>query len=910
MNRLLLGLDGDTTGIHVHKFFAPTVSANSVLRTALLDQVFHDDAAPVVFLQGPAGHGKSTVLQQIKSRCDAEGIFTGWLTFDDADNDTRRFSNHLQALVASLNSRNEIPRIEDGESKDVARFFHCVDGFIDSLLSIDHPVALFFDEFQALTDTSILSFWRDVLARTPHNARIFIGCRSLPEVGLARLVVENRAQVLRADELRFSSSEVHQFFELFRVLEVSNSEIEAIYNRTEGWPAAVQLFRLSLMSPSIRRSLGNVATYRPRELAEYLIESVLSLQTSTMRDFLLRTSILSRLTAPLCDLVTGRTDSRDVLIGLERSGLFLRSLDSDLRWFKYHGLFASCLTDQLRSIDRQVVVDVHRTAANWYKANGLYEETIHHAIECEDFSLAADTLDDYSSALIPSAHVITVDRWASRLPIGEILKRPPLAIKVAWARAFMRGPRKLEKVLELLSNQYGENQKNSPGAEIIVSIAAMCADDIPRAFAGICAVEVGQTAAEGFSAFELAAAANMHAYRALTIGELELSHHYLNIAKAYNQSSGASFSGGYTACFEGVTLLLQGHLQRALICLQRGLEEQSALFDKSFVTAALVACYIWARYEANDLDVAELVFNEYREMLIECAVPDFLSVGHLSAARICLARGRRDAAMEILAEAERIAIGNNWIRMANTVRWERARQGFFLESRQQEHLFDVRSNSVDEERLPDVWIPFSEMQEGEALGTIRKALTRRNFDTCATLIERELARCGERLYLQARLHVLDALLQDARGNRTSARRSLRKALQIAMPDRYVRLFLDEGEAAITLVREEFKSYKTGGENPHSSNTSSDFLEAILQNQRDLEKTTSSQTDEGIYALTDREREILCFLSEGVSNREMAAKMFLSENTIKYHLKNIFQKLSVSSRIQAIALAQQAGLLVR
>lgn len=366
--------------IFTHKFFAPPSYPGAVARQELLDRMFREPGYGVVVVQAPAGHGKSTLLQQAKTASAQRGATTGWLSFDEADNDLRRFTVHMQALINQLDSRAA------GEA-DTARGMRrrLPDWIATRLAHADAAVHLFLDEFQTLSSRDVLTTFRELLERIPDNVTLFIGSRSLPEIGLARLVVNSQALVLRADDLRFSPQEAEQFFSQARDLRVSREELDTIYRQTEGWPAALQLFRLSLVSPSVRRSLGDLRAYRPRELAEYLADNVLSLQPPRIQEFLRRTSVLTRLSAALCDHVTGWQDSQSILLFLERSGLFLRSLDSDLRWFKYHTLFSSFLSEQVRSETPETLGSVHRSAAQWFYDHEMDEEAVYHAIAARDF---------------------------------------------------------------------------------------------------------------------------------------------------------------------------------------------------------------------------------------------------------------------------------------------------------------------------------------------------------------------------------------------------------------------------------------------------------------------------------------------------------------------------------------------
>lgn len=302
--------------VSTHKLFAPPVYPGAVPRRVILDRVLQDHSLRVTVLQGPAGHGKSTTLQQIKTAHEARGWRTAWLTLDDADNDPRRFELHMRALMDLMRGRAAHRRPSDAWSGDAPR--DLAGWVLDGFSSMDTPASIFLDEFQALRNDAILRFFRFLLARLPAHVHVFIGSRALPEIGLATLLVNRMATVLRADDLRFTPGEVTQFFAESKDLRVSAEEVGTIYRRTEGWPAGLQLFRLALVSPEVRTSLVDLDDHGPRELAEYLTDNVVTLQSPRIQEFLFKTSLLRQLSAPLCAAVTGFDDAQELLVQLER----------------------------------------------------------------------------------------------------------------------------------------------------------------------------------------------------------------------------------------------------------------------------------------------------------------------------------------------------------------------------------------------------------------------------------------------------------------------------------------------------------------------------------------------------------------------------------------------------------------
>jgi LuxR family transcriptional regulator, maltose regulon positive regulatory protein len=891
--------------IYAHKLFAPPTYAGAIRREAILDRILGSDTARVVVLQGPAGHGKSTSLQQIKSACDVQGWLTGWLSFDEADNDSRRFSIHVQALLGSLSAGDAAAAA--GRDADIVESGgrRRSDWLIDRLLKLGRPVGLFLDDLQVLTNKAILTFLKELFERVPENVRVFVGSRSVPEVGLARLVVNRQALILHADDLRFSPAEVEQFFAASRQeLEVSREEIDAIYRRTEGWPAALQLFRLTLVSPTVRRSLGDLTSYRPRELAEYLADNVLALQPPRVQEFLLRTSLLTNLSAPLCDAVTGWHGSQELLLQLERSGLFLQSLDSDLHWFRYHGLFSSFLAEQLRAQSPEAADEVHRRAALWHLEHGMHEETVHHAVACRDYSLAADTLNVWCSRMVAGAHLITVERWFDRLPFEEVAKRPDLTIKVAWTLVFLRRQAKLKPLLELMQNMRGGDVRKTTDPSIVLSMAAISTDDAEASFSIIDRAPLRVPEPEGFAAFELGAAANLVGYRAITAGDFEGGREYLALARAYSDRGDSTFSGGYTVGVAGIGLMAQGQLREALRRFAEGMAEQRMQTGKSFASAALVSCYVWALYEANELDLAEALFGQHHDIISESVLPDFFIVAYLSMARTHEARGRAGKALDVLDEAESICHANGWTRLVRTVNWERVRRALLAGALERAQAVAALNPPLPANPA-EGRVLFSDDAEGESLSRIRLGVHLLDFEPAAALLAAEFARSKNRVHRQIRLYLLEALLYDRKGSRNLAHRSLRRALQLAEPGRFVRCFLDEGDAVLHLLREEYHNVLESGDGAVAHRA---FVEQLLQaSGTDLSRTPSAEA-RPLEPLTEREMEILVFLANGVSNKEMASRIFVSENTVKFHLKNIYSKLAVGSRLQAIATARQIGLI--
>ncbi len=890
-----------TEPVATYKLFAPPARRGAIRRDSILERLLADESTRVVLLQGPAGHGKSTLLQQTKSACEDAGLRCAWLSLDETDNDAHRFFLHLQALLAVLEGGVAAASMP-ASAPTPAGLFRC-DWFIARLLKLSAPVCLFLDDFQALSNKSVLGFFRNLLDHLPPGSRVFIGSRSLPDIGLPRLVVNQQALILRGEDLRFSPAEVERFFAGTPELAMNRAEIQTIYGRTEGWPAALQLYRLSLSLPEVRRSLSDLASSRPRQLADYLADNVLSLQSPRVREFLLRTALLSRLSADLCDAVMGKPGSQEILAELEASGLFLRSLDAERRWFGYHALFAGFLAEQLREEAPRVITEVHRRAMHWYREHAILDEALHHAVAAGDHETAAEIFDLWATQLVMDGHLLTIERWYDRLPQAAIGRHPDLVVKVAYALAFLRRRDKLAPVVRMLEPLCHEPQRcRQSNPAIVRAMMLIIDDDTLGAFDAIRDVDVDQPDAAGFHAFELGAAGNLKGYMAMTAGDFESAREYLSLARAHGDRANAGFSWGYSISTAGINLLAQGLLQEALERYRAGMAEPRIALDDSVSSAVLVSCYVQALYEANQLDLAQSLFTQYRDVIAHSAMHDYLAVAYVSMARIHDVRGRPAQALEVLDEAELIAHTSRWPRLIRIVGRERVRRALAAGDADGAAAISRRI-PAEGSVLPANWVRFAEDAAGDAISAIRLAIHQQRLAQARELIREQLdvAERQNRVRRQIKLHLLEAMAQDDAGE-PQGPHSLRRALRLAAPGGFVRIFLDEGPAVIALLQAGQPQMAGSSEGAHLDQllAAAGFPTSVA----DLDPASAPLVD----ALTGREKDILKLLVDGASNKTLARKIFLSENTVKFHLKNIYLKLGVSSRLQAISAVRQRGLL--
>jgi LuxR family maltose regulon positive regulatory protein len=647
------------------RLLPPRAVSGSISRERLVSRVLRA-GAPLILIQGPAGHGKSTLMQQVYAECEARQVRAGWLTLHESDNDLTRLISVFQALLGKLTrGASAVPLRSAATASSGGRRTTRTDWVVRRLLSLNCPVTLFIDEFQALSRAETLAFFHDLIAGLPQHVRIVIGSRTLPEIGLSRLIISERAHIIRAADLLFSAAEVERFFAGVGI-GLAKREIEVIYDRTAGWPAAIQLYRLSLSNAEVRKSLGDINSFQPRQLTEYLTDNVLSIHPHETQRFFLETSLLVRMSGPLCDAVTGRHDSRELLAKLEESGLFVRSLDSAREWFQYHSLFSGFLREQLHRVAPAREPQIHAQTARWFADHGDLENALWHAVAVEDYAFAATCLDTWSTQLVMHGNLATIETWFDRLPIVEVQRHPTLLVKVAWALAFMRRQRKLDTVLELMSAQDGLESASS----VVRSMVCILTDDIPGAhqYSAISRAR-GAPAGDPFAAFEAGSTAILEGHYAQIAGDLGLAQDLLLQGRACGKQSNSAFTVLGSIATAAVAMMMQGRLDEALVLLAEGPADDCMTLDQSVASAAYAASYIQALYESNQLGAAQQLFDESFEVIAGAAQVDFLAIAGIAMVRVYDLQGNAGRANALLDEIESLGHIGALPRLVRLVMW-------------------------------------------------------------------------------------------------------------------------------------------------------------------------------------------------------------------------------------------------
>ncbi|HET8564500.1 MAG TPA: AAA family ATPase, partial [Candidatus Binatia bacterium] len=413
------------------KLRIPAPRVGQIPRTHLIERLIREPQTGLIFVCAPAGYGKTTLLSEWARTLMQKGIAVGWFAIDSSDDDRLPFCTYLvTSLMQALGSTSELSRIaqlmRSSPEFDLMRIMGAI---INAIASSERDCVLIFDDYHLIGSPAIHTAIAFLLEHCPENMRVVLGSRSDPPLSLARLRARGQLLEIRAADLRFTSDEVARFLNETMHLQLSVQMIATLDERTEGWAAGLQLAALSLAGRSDKESFLSSFTGGHRYVVEFLLEEVVNRQPDEVQSFLLHTSVLEQLCAPLCDAILGRqTESSSVLDYLEQANLFVIPLDEERKWYRYHHLFRDFLQTRLNKIQPEHVAALHRAASEWHAANGFLREAVQHALQTQDWEYAATLVEQHGVSLVLHGEISTIYEWCAAFPEEVMRVHPSLCL--------------------------------------------------------------------------------------------------------------------------------------------------------------------------------------------------------------------------------------------------------------------------------------------------------------------------------------------------------------------------------------------------------------------------------------------------------------------------------------------------
>ena len=883
---------GITLGLE-SKFNPPALETSQVVRASLCDTICRSEGQ-LVLVHAPAGFGKSTAMMQARERLEELGVATAWLTLDRADNDVSRFLNCLDTAVRQLGRITHTP----AQGADT----------VQALTRIETPFALFLDEFEAIHEAALLTIVREIAHHLPRHGHLVIGSRSLPQIGLARLRVRGQLTQIDAERLRFSLQDTAHFFaQRPHPLKLTADQLFRLHEKTEGWVAALWLAAMALdraVDPAdfVARFSGS-----NRAVADYLAEDVLARQSPQIRRFLLRTSILRQLDASVCSALNPRVDCAQLLEQLDTEQLFLTPVASEQRTWRYHSLFADYLRNQLQHELPDDVARLHLAASGWYESQGRPVPAIDHAIEGGDFPHAMALLATHGEQFLEQGRMRLLSRWFTSVPAPLLEQHSHLMMVAIWAACFTRGP---WVAMDMLERHEALGLKDASFQSHAMCIRHMLLAMQDHSEEALLLGRQAMAQLPTGSEFADITLLNAMAHNTSVCGQPREAQQLLDAARQQDRRN-STFHRMYSETTEGLLDLQQGRLRQASARFRLAVDATHAVnFHHTHGNAWAGVLYASVVYESNQIDQADHLLNVYLPLARDVGLPDHMILSHVMRSRIAFIHGDVDAAWLAITELEYLGNQRKLPRVVAAARLERARllllQGNAAAS--QDEL--VRADD------PTLWQRAQGQRllahdiEYMGLARLRWEIAFGDATRCLPALEAELATAvaASRQRRVLSLQLLRAMALQRAGDSPAAVAQVGSALQWACQEGFMRLVLDEGPALGLLVQRYQILHESG---QVRDPLMGDYLQRLLQAFGPLpsesEKTAAPQA--GILEpLTRKEIRVLQLLVEGYSNSAMAEKLYVSDSTVRTHLRNINMKLGAHSRTQAVAIARKLGLI--
>ncbi len=735
---------------------------------------------------------------------------------------------------------------------------------------------------------------------------LVIASRVDPDLPIARLRARSQLTEIRAADLRFTPDEAATFLNQVMGLNLPGDDMARLEQRTEGWIAGLQLAALSLQGRDAKGVAEAISDFggSHRYVIDYLVEEVLRRQPEARREFLRQTAILDGLCAPLCDAVTRRNDGKALLAELEQANLFLVPLDDRREWYRYHRLFSDFLRAQL---EPEQEASLHRQAAAWHTANGSAPEAIQHFLAAKDFESAAPLIESIARSMTQRGETATVQSWLDALPDDLVRARPRLCLARAWLALTLLQMTTIEPHV-----QAAEDALRSAGAETdrslhgeVLAIRALLASafgDVPGT------IVLARQALDGLPAEEKL----LRGLVALSLGNayfgqsdlIEATPRLAEAAALLESAGNLSFelvARGALAAMYGE----QGRLREAAELFRQALRKSERNGQPLPLTGVTIIylglCGVL--HEWNQLDEA-LVYHQRGIDLCRqlSSFSGVLITLYVSLARVLRTRGDLAGALEYMKEAETLVRQLNYLSAIDQIETHLAQ----IWLAQGNVAAAVAWADRREPALPlgeEAILPPALEIDLLALARVRAAQGR--FDDALKLTERVLrsAQAVGRARPVIEVHALHALVFQAQGQTASALNALEQALALAEPGGYIRPFLDEGEP----MRELLARMKAAPRGGRMKKYIQQLLDAFGKPGAELHPS-SLALQPLVEPLNERELEVLRLIAGGLSNREIADRLVVAVSTVKWHINNLYAKLDVRTRTQALARAKELGLL--
>ncbi len=872
------------------KLHIPSSSSNVIQRERLFETLDDGLERKCILVSAPAGFGKTTIVASWLETIDSA---IAWLLLEEADSELSRFLRYVVAAlqtVAPQCGQQVMSMLESPQKPPVENLLTLL---LNDIILLEQDIILVLDDYHSIDSPEIDKLLIFLIEHLPNHVTLVITTREDPQVPLAKYRARAELTEIRAKDLRFSSEEIHTFLNDIMGLDLPRDSIIALENRTEGWIASLQMAAISLQGQDDKTQFIEAFTGSHRFIMDYLLEEVLNQQPTQVRKFLAQTSILTRLNADLCDAVTETQDSQLVLEQLEQRNLFISPLDNSRQWFRYHHLFADALQARLKRESPEAFSAVHQRSSQWYEENEYIVDALRHAFLAEDEQRASRLLELIWSEMDLSYQSARWLKWAKQLSENIILTRPVMCLGYAWA------------LINEGDFQTGEKYLQHAEKYIAHDLSDVIVHDL-----------------EQWKSLP-ASIISARAYIAMATGQVEQTIHYAKQSLTLSTDP-MQTSHRQASALLGFASWATGDLQSADLALEK------YLLSMNYLGSAIIAYIADLRIQLGRMRDANMIYQDSLKH-----IDNFPPLGteelYRGLAEFQLELGNLDDAKEYLdisqSLGEQMAILTWEQRFAVTEAWYYVMLGEYntalerLEFAEMNYLQtampDIRPIAAQKARIwihqgqldrVDQWASqlnnpttndFHYLKEYEHLTVVRYLIAqyRHNkhideYNQAMTLTTQLLsaAKSGSRFRSGIEILILQAKLATISDDLEYALSILNQALDLAQPQGYVALFITEGNVVKFLLQQSDHLYAKS------------LLSYFPHTSKKIETTGSLDN------LSQREIDVLQQMAEGLTNPEIAERLYISKHTVKVHTRNLYSKLDVNNRTQAVTKARSLGII--
>ena len=884
------------------KLCVPPLRSGWITRSRLDKRMDEGFTRRLTLLSAPAGFGKTTLLV---NWVHEHKIPVAWFSVDKADNDPLHFLAYVILGLQGLEANSGRAAVTMLQSPQPPPIESILINLINDVIRIPTDIALVLDDYHLVDAKPIHDLMAFLLENLPAQMHVIIATRSDPPLPpLARLRSQNQLTELRAADLSFSADETANLFNQNLDLQLSTRDIQLLETQTEGWVAGLQLAGLSLQGRKDPSDFIKGFKGDNRYIADYLTEEVLNRQPGHLRNFMLQTSILGRLCGSLCDAVTQQENSQQVLTTLEKANLFVIPLDDERCWYRYHHLFADLLEQRLRTSPGDLVPELHRRASRWFAQNDFKNEAVDHAFAARDYGRSVQLIEEIAEIDWDRARESRLLGWFKKLPDETIDASPKLCIFYArelFKSGYLDEAEKRLQAAEQMLNSPSISELNKEGLQGRVAVI--------RAYISTRTGDLSGTIDFASQALKLLPQRDLN-WRSVAAtllgmgygsGRLVEQQHAFGEAMEISKAAGNIYYHIFAGSCLGSTMVHRGKLKEAKDFSRQMLNlaiensiEQTGIGGSLYGNLGLILC------EWGDFDEGIRLINKGIELSELGRDPVIVAVCQISLLRAFMYQMDLTGALKLMENINERA-GNfvlppwitNIISALNVFFWL---GGGNLNAALQ--WAKERGLSIDDK--------VNDLRELEYVAQAHIHIAQNKLDEADQLLRRLIdnATAAGRVYMLIEMRLLRILIFTLKADTAAALAELKLALALGERGGFIMIFASKGKPLANLL-EEIVAVKKREHDATKDGFSLSYAKKILSA---IKAGTPPKIDALLDPISDRELEVLHLIAAGLSNREIADKLFISLNTVKTHTKNINSKLDVNSRIKAVARAKELGLL--